>query len=139
MGEMGDMGIGAGLGAIGFWGFTAAIVVAAIWYYRGKHEPQQETMRRMLESDKPLDQGLAEKLLAANAGGNQFLDRDLMVGGVIVLFIAPGVAVLGWVLTALASEVLYPLVGSAAILVFIGAGLIVAAKVATRYNNNVRG
>jgi hypothetical protein len=134
---MGDMGLGAGLGAIGFWGFVAAVVVAAIWYYRGKFEAQQETLRRMLESNKPVDQVLAEKLLAANAGGNQFLDRDLMVGGVIVLFVAPGVAVLGWVLTALAAEVLYPLLGSAAILVFIGVGLIVAAQVAKRYNDNL--
>lgn len=136
---MGDMGIGAGLGAIGFWGFIAAIVVAAIWYYRGKYEAQQETMRRMLESDKPIDQAFAEKLLAANAGGNQFLDRDLMVSGVIVLFIAPGVAVLGWVLTALASEVLFPLLGAAAILIFVGVGLVVAAMVAKRYYDNLGG
>ena len=136
---MGDMGIGAGLGAIGFWGFVAAIVVAAIWYYRGKYQAQQETMRRMLESDKPIDQALAERLLAANAGGNQFLDRDLMVSGVIVLFIAPGVAVLGWVLSALTSEVLFPLLGAAAILVFVALGLIAAAKVAKRYNDNAGG
>ncbi|MEQ8247843.1 MAG: hypothetical protein RID42_09175 [Alphaproteobacteria bacterium] len=136
---MNGMGLGAGLGAIGFWGFVAAVVVAAIWYYRGKYESQQETMRRMLESNKPVDPVLTEKLLAANVGGNQFLDRDLMVAGIVVFSVAPGVAVLGWVLTVLAPEILYPLLGAAAVLVSIGIGLFVAGKIAKRYNDNLDG
>lgn len=134
---MNELGLGAGLSAIAFWGFVAAVVVAALWYYRGKYEAQQETMRRMLESNKPVDQALAEKLLAANTSGNQFLDRDLMVGGIIVLSVAPGIAVLGWALSLLSPGVILPLLGTAAILVSIGVGLLVAAKVAKRYNDHL--
>ena len=41
-------GFGAGLAALAFWGFIAAIVVAGIWDGAKKREAQHETLRRML-------------------------------------------------------------------------------------------
>ena len=39
-----------GLGALGFWLFLAAVVVAGIWFDAKKRESQQETLRRVVES-----------------------------------------------------------------------------------------
>ena len=40
------------LGALGFWIFIAAVVVAGIWGDTRKREIQQETLRRIVESGK---------------------------------------------------------------------------------------
>ena len=44
------MSAAAGLGALGFWLFLAAVVVAGIWFDARKRESDQETLRRIVES-----------------------------------------------------------------------------------------
>lgn len=121
---MENIGLGAGLAAIGFWTFIATVVVAGIWDGIRKRETQHETLRRMLESDKPVDQELMDKIL----GSNDRLDRDLKVAGLITLFVAPGLALLGWFLSLLNAKVLLPLLGVAALVGLVSIGLLVASK-----------
>ncbi len=121
---MENMGLGAGLAAIAFWTFIAAVVVAGIWDGIRKREPEHETLRRMMESGRPMDQALVDKLL----GGNNRLDRDLKVAGLITLSAAPGLAALGWFLSLLSEKALLPLLGVAALAGFVGIGLLVASK-----------
>ena len=121
---MENMGLGAGLAAIAFWTFIAAVVVAGIWDGIRKREAEHETLRRMMESGRPMDQALVDKLL----GGNQRLDRDLKVAGLITLFAAPGLAALGWFLSLLSEKALLPLLGVSALVGFVGIGLLVASK-----------
>ena len=121
---MENIGLGAGLAAIGFWSFIAAVVVAGIWDGIRKRETKHETLRRMIESDKPIDQELTIKVL----GGDERVDRDLKVAGVITLFAAPGLAALGWFLSLLTEKALLPLLGVAALVGFVGIGLLVASK-----------
>jgi len=122
------MGMGAGLAAIGFWGFIAAVVVAGIWYGIREREAQHETLRRMLDSGKPVDQALMDRLL----GGNKRLGRDMKTAGVIVLFAAPGLAALGWCISWLSAAWLFPMIGVAALAAFVGIGLLVAARIIER-------
>ncbi len=121
-------GIGAGLGAIGLWSFIAAIIVAGIWDGIRKREAQHETLRRMIESGQPIDQALMDKLL----GGSKRLDRDLKVAGLIVLFVAPGLALLGWFVSLLSAEWLLPMLGVSALVGCVSIGLLVASKVIGR-------
>lgn len=119
----------AGLGALGFWLFLAAIVVAGIWFDARKRESQQETLRRVVESGKNIDAAVIEQLV--NASGNSSrTDRDLKVAGLIMVFIAPGLAALGWFLSFVNEKAFIALLGVAMLVLFIGAGLLVAAKVA---------
>ena len=97
---MENMGLGAGLGALGFWAFIAAVVIAGIWYAIREREAKHETLRRMIESDKAIDQALMEKLLSLNGGGSKRLDHDLKVSGLIVLFVRARCGVAGVVLSA---------------------------------------
>jgi len=121
-------GLGAGLVSLAFWGFIGAVVVAGIWYGIREREAQHETLRRIIESGKPVDQALMDKVL----GGEKLKHRDLKIGGIIVLFTAPGLAILGWFISLLAEPALMPMLGVAALVAFVGAGLLVAARVAER-------
>ncbi|MDP6552171.1 MAG: hypothetical protein QF574_08280 [Arenicellales bacterium] len=85
---MENLGIGAGLGAIAFWGFLAVCVAAGIWDSIRKREAQHETLRRLIESGQPIDQELMDRLL----GRDKRLDRDLKAAGLITVFCAPGTA-----------------------------------------------
>ena len=123
------MGVVSGLGALGFWVFIAAVVVAGVWYGIRQREAQHETLRRMIDSGQPIDQSLMERLL----GGDNRLDRDLKAAGVIVLFIAPGLALLGWFISRVSQVWLFPILGAAALVAFVGIGLLVAAKFVERY------
>ncbi len=131
---MQDLGIGAGLGALGFWGFVAAIVVAGIWDSIRKREAQHETLRRMIESGQPIDQPLMDKLLSLSGGGSKSLERDLKVSGLIVLSVAPGLALLGWFIGLQSEQVLLPMLGVSALLGCISIGFLVASNVVGRWD-----
>ena len=124
------------LGALGFWIFIAAVVVAGIWFDARKREIQQETLRRIVESGKEIDAAMLDKLIAAGKGDSRS-DQDLKTSGVIMISIAPGLAIMGWFMSALAEPLLKILLGAAFLVAFIGIGMMVAGKVSERgYREN---
>ena len=128
-------GLGAGLAALAFWGFVAAIVVAGIWSDIRKREMQHETLRRVLESGTQLDPATMDRLIAMSGGGTN-LARDLKVSGLITLFLAPGLAVLAWFISVLEPDAFFPLLGVAALVAFISFGLLIAARLAGGNRSN---
>lgn len=120
----------AGLGALGFWMFIAAVVVAGIWYDIRRRESQQETLRRVVESGKEIDREVLDKILSS--GGSKDLARDLKVSSLIVVFVAPGLAVLGWFLRTVSEEAMTALLGVSFLMGFVGAGLWFAARLVER-------
>ena len=125
---MQGMGLGAGLTALAFWGFIAAVIVAAIWHDIRKREAQHETLRRVMESGQPIDQVLMDRLLFVVGGSSKNLDRYLKVAGVITLSSAPGFALLGWFIGLASPGAFWPLLGVASLAACVGIGLLVAAK-----------
>ncbi len=121
-------GIGGGLAALAFWGFIASVVVAGIWYGLRERQAQYDTLSRMIESGQTIDEEIVEKIL----GGNDRIDVGLKIAGLIVIFVAPGIAVLAWFISQLSEPWLMPLLGAAALVAFIGVGLLVAAKFAEK-------
>lgn len=121
-------GLGAGLSALAFWGFLAAVVVGGIWYGLRERQAQYDTVRRIIESGQPVDDALIDKII----GGNRPPDRSLKIAGLIVIFVAPGLAVLAWFIGQLSEPWLMPILGAAALVAFVGIGLLVAAKAAER-------
>lgn len=119
-----DSGI-FGLAAFGFWMFIAAAVVSGVWDSIRKREAQHETLRRMIEAGKPPDQELMNKLL----GTGKDTSRDLTIGGLITLFVAPGLALMGYLID---EGAFVPLLGVASLVAFVGIGLLVAAQFAKR-------
>jgi hypothetical protein len=120
--------LGTGLAALAFWGFVGAVVVAGIWYSIREKEAQHETMRRIVESGQPIDEKVIEKVFR----GESRPDRDLKIGGLITIFCAPGLVILGYALSFINDKVLPPLLGAAGLVAFVGIGLLIAAKFAER-------
>ncbi len=130
---MEEMGTGVGLAALGFWLMIAAAAVASAWDSIRKREAQHETLRRLIESGSQIDQVLMDRLL----GHDKRLDRDFKAAGLITLSCAPGLVIMGWLLSYLAYWALFPLLGAAAIVACVGIGLLVAAKaVAASYRED---
>ena len=113
-----------GLAALGFWMFIAAVSVGGIWDGVRKREAEHETLRRMIESGKTPDQDLVDKLL----GHKKDPARDLKAAGLIVIFVAPGLALMGWVIGLAQPDALMPLFGVAGLVGFVGIGLLTAAR-----------
>jgi hypothetical protein len=132
---MEDIGTGAGLGALGFWLFIASVIAVGVWYDIRRREAQHETLRRIVESGQPIDEAVIDKVLALTSG-NRDLARDLKISGLIMVFIAPGLIVLGWLLSAAGEEnLLLIMLGVAALVAFIAAGLLIASRVARKWRD----
>ena len=121
-------GLGAGLAALAFWGFIAAVVVGGIWYAVREKEAQHETLRRMIDSGKDLDEAAISRVFKNNSRP----DRDLKIGAIIAASAAPGLAVLGWFLRSVSDEAFHALSGVAGLVAFVAIGLFVAARIAEK-------
>ncbi|MDJ0916478.1 MAG: DUF6249 domain-containing protein [Woeseiaceae bacterium] len=124
------MDAAAGLGALGFWIFVAAIVVAGIWYDARQKETQQETLRRVVESGRDIDQEVIDRVLGVS--DSKELARDLKLSFYIILGAAAGLLALGLFLGAINADARVALMGVSALVASIGAGLWVAAKFVER-------
>lgn len=131
------MEVAASYGALGFWLFLAAVVVAGIWFDARKRESQQETLRRIVESGQEIDSTMIDKLLAA--GGGSRADQDLKVAGLITVSVAPGLAILGYFLSKLEAELFGVLLGVSLLVGLVGAGLYMAGKMSERWYNESKG
>ena len=132
------MGDAMGYGALGFWLFLAAVVVAGIWFDARKRESDQETLRRIVESGQRLDQAAIDKILKAGSGSNR-VDRDLKVGGLITLAVAPGLFVLGYFLSRLEEQLMDVMLGVGLLVACVGIGLLAAGKMSERWYNDDKG
>ena len=126
------MDAAAGLAALGFWLFLAAAVVANVLAVSRKRESQQETLRRVVESGQQLDVAVIDRMLGAS-GGNERPDRDLKVAGIIVMFVAPGLSVLGWFLGRFNDKAFVVMIGVGLLVLIVGIGLYVAGKMTERW------
>ena len=130
---MQSFSLGAGLAALAFWGFLAAVVVAGIWYDIRKREAQQETIRRIVESGQPIDENVMNRLLSAGKDGSERLDRAFALTAMILLPAAAGLALLGLILGSAVPDARMPILGAAALAACLGVGFFVAARFARRW------
>ena len=134
--DMEHLSTGAGLGALGFWLFVAAVVAAGVWDSIRKRDAQHETLRRVIESGQPIDDELVDKLLSIT-GGNKTLERDMKVSGLIMMSIAPGLGIFGWLMSLFLAEQLLPIMlAVAALLLFMGLGFLGVGRVIRRWNED---
>jgi hypothetical protein len=125
-------GLGFGLAAFAFWGFIASCVVSGIWYAIREKEAQHETLRRIIESGKEVNAEVIDQVM--NEGGKS--EQDLRVGGYITMSVAPGLALLGYVLEIASGndKIFTILLGVGGLVFFVSIGLLVAARVTERAN-----
>jgi hypothetical protein len=126
---MEDLGLGAGLAALAFWGFIAVAVLAAVWDGIRKRDAQHETMRRLIESGQPIDQEMMKKLSLVSDSGEARHDQAFQITGLWLLPVAVGMAIFALILGSDKPEALAPLLGVSALLTCMGIGFLVAAKI----------
>ena len=125
--------LGAGLAALAFWGFIASVVVAGIWFDIRKREAQHETVRRIVESGKPIDEELMDKLLSLGSGESDRLDRNFKITGLIMLPTAVGLAIFGLIMGTQFPQTELPLLAASALVACIGLGFLFTANIAKRW------
>ena len=121
-----------GLAAFGFWMFIAAAAVAGIWDGVRKREAEHETLRRMIESGTQPSPEMIDKLL----GHKKEPARDLKVAGLITMFVAPGLALMGWLISFRSEDAFFPLLGVALLVACVSIGLLTASKFLERANRD---
>lgn len=124
----------AGLMAVAFWTFLAAVIVAGtlanVWDGIRKRETQHETVRRLIESGQTIDQVAVDKLLSISEAGSKRHDQDFKITGLWILPVAPGLAIFSFFLPP---EAQTPLLGVAAMLLCMAVGFLGAGKIAERW------
>lgn len=130
---MDDIGLGAGLAALAFWGFVAAAVVATTWNSIRRREAQQETLRRVIESGQPIDGELLKALALAGSDADRRPDREFQVTGLWLLPVAAGLLLMALILGIAVPDARYPLLGAAALVLCLGVGYLIAARVVARW------
>jgi len=125
--------LGAGLAALAFWGFIAAVVVSGVWFDIRKREAQHETVRRIIESGKPIDDELMDKLLSLGGGKSDRLDRNFKITGLIMIPTGVGLAIFGLIMGTQFPQAELPLLGAAALVGCIGLGFLALANIVKRW------
>jgi len=125
--------LGAGLAALAFWGFIAAVVVSGVWFDIRKREAQHETVRRIIESGKPIDDELMDKLLSLGSGKAERLDRGFKITGFIMIPASVGLALFGLIMGTQFPDAELPLLGAAALVGCLGLGFLVLAQIVKRW------
>ena len=135
--------ITAAVGAAAFWGFVAVCVVAGVASSIFRHRETQKTIRQAIESGQTLDPATLERLMqgdkpspAQPAAQTRF---GFIVGGIIMLCIGAGLAVMGWFISLGDHSSFYPMLGVGALVGMIGVGLLIAAAFAGGRNGAARG
>jgi hypothetical protein len=106
-----------------FWLFLAAVVVAGIWSDIREKEAKERTTQKLIEHGKDMKPEDLEKLIGLSEKDDQDLARGLKVAGLITLFVAPGLSILGW-----AVGKFQILSGVGVLVLCVSIGLLVAGK-----------
>ena len=85
-------------GALGFWIFIAAIIVASTWSSSRREAEKHETLRRILEKTGRIDEEKLKELFKAEPAEQRKPGagyRALRIAGTIIMFIGAVPAILG--------------------------------------------
>jgi small-conductance mechanosensitive channel len=117
---------------IGFWVFLSVSSVAGIVSEYKKRRLELEPLRAAIERGQQLDPAIIERLMAREQHETEIDPLHLRLGGIIVIAVAIGLALLAIFLQMVVPKVLFVLFGVGALGICIGVGLLIAARVLQR-------
>jgi hypothetical protein len=109
---------------------TVCAVTGMVADYK-KRRVALEPLRAAIERGQQLDPAVIERLMAPDRepGVNPLYFK---LGGIIILSIGVGIAILALILTQVDRSALYPVLGGATVVLCLGAGLMIAARAVER-------
>ena len=124
--------------AISVFVFLAIASVAGVIGDYKKRRIALEPLRAAIERGQQIDPALIERLMApeVRSGPNPLA---LQVGGIITIASGVGVAALAYFVAHVSPIALYPLLGIGLVIVCVGVGLLIAARVTQRHVQSSRG
>ena len=120
---------------IAFLVFLAISAVAGIVADYKKRALTLEPLRAAIERGQQLDPAVVERLMAPESRDERLNALYLNVGGIVTIAAGIGVSLLSFFLAQVVPVALYPVLGGGIVAVCVGAGLVVAARVAERHGN----
>jgi hypothetical protein len=123
------MGNGAYWVGVAFWLFIGAVAIAGMIAEHNKRRLGVDLLRAMIDKGQPLDPALVEKVMSQQPSDEPTDPLYLKLGGIIVTAAGIGLLPMAYFIGKLAPIAVYPILGSGVITIFVGAGLLVGAKV----------
>jgi hypothetical protein len=121
---------------IAVFAFLAIATIAGVIGDYKKREAAIAPLRAAIERGQPIDPLVVEKLLAPEPEEESLNPLHLKVGGIITIASGLGVAVLSLFTGNFAALARLPILGLGCLAVFVGVGLLAAARVAERHQKN---
>ena len=114
-----------------FWMFIAVVVVAGIANGAFRHYQTQLTIRKAIEAGQALDPQALERLLETERP-KAAQRQGLIVGGILMLCIGGGLALIGWFMSQSRAADLWQGLGVGSLVGLIGLGLLVSGLLVDR-------
>ncbi len=134
----------AAVGAAAFWAFVAVCVAAGAAQAIFRNRETQKTIRQAIDKGQTLDPETLDRLLrgatptSAPAAAPQ-TRFGFIAGGLIMLCIGIGLAVMGWFISLDQPGAFHPMLGVGSLVGLIGVALLITSAFAGRQNGTDRG
>jgi hypothetical protein len=112
--------------------FLTASALAGIVADFKKRKVALEVIRASIERGQPAEPGLVDRLLEPEVRRAALNPLYVTVAGIVIAAAGIGVAILAFFVAQVAPDALYPVLGAGIAVVCLGAGLVLAARVAER-------
>jgi len=124
--------MGAYLVAATFWIFIGAVAIAGMIYDYKRRRIGIDLLRVAIEKGQPLDPMLVDKLTSYERDDTPIQPVQVKVGGVITMAGGVGVCLLAFLVGRVFPIAFYPTLGGGALVICIGVGLLIGARVLAR-------
>jgi hypothetical protein len=127
---------------VAFWTFVAICVVAGAASSVMRNRETQKTIRQAIEKGQTLDPATLERLLQTNAPPPSAAPQTrfgLITGGLVMVCVGVGLAVMGWFISLDKPEAFHPMLGVGSLVGLIGVALLVSSAFVAKSNGTDRG
>jgi hypothetical protein len=133
-----SIGFGAYMVGVAFWIFIGAVAIAGIIADHQKRRLNVDLLRTIIEKGQPLDPALVAKLISPDVADGRVDPADLKLGGIITTASGIGIFLMSFFISRLAPVALYPIMAGGTIVICVGIGLLIGAKVTAEAHERER-
>jgi len=112
-----------------FWIFIGGVAIAGMITDYKRRRGGIEVLRLAIEKGQQLDPALVEKLTSHEQPGKGVDPLDLKLGGIITIAGGVGICLLSFFVSRIAPIALYPVLGGGVVVICVGVGLLIGARV----------